>query len=100
MTVKVALPASMDGDRSCLVMMPSISTSVEPLTVTAMITRWRGSKKPEAWSVARGEVLPQVNLSWNPPWLPTLVVTCTETRASMTAWGTGLAEKPPIIKVR
>ena len=40
-------PALLSSVMSCLVMMPSISTSIEPLTVTAMITRVRGSKKPE-----------------------------------------------------
>ena len=44
-TVSVDLPGrAARGVMSCLVMMPSISTSVEPFTVTAIMTRVRGSK--------------------------------------------------------
>src|ERR1035438_4058930 len=41
-TVSVDFPAAILGVTSCLVMMPSMRTSVEPFTVTAMITRLHG----------------------------------------------------------
>jgi len=62
-TVRVDLPAAMLGVTSCLVMMPSIRTEVDPLTVTAMITRVRGSKKPETNICWREEFFPSVNFN-------------------------------------
>ncbi len=62
-TVSIDLPALLSGVMSCLVMMPSIRTSTEPLTVTAMITRVRGSKKPDASIRCTGDCLPIVNFN-------------------------------------
>ena len=60
-TVSIDLPGLLSGVMSCFVIIPSISTSTEPLTVTAMITRVRGSKYPDTSICCTGDCLPSVN---------------------------------------
>ena len=63
MIESVDFPAALLGDMSCLVMMPSISTSVEPFTVTAITTRVRGLNFPELSICWITEFFPSVNFS-------------------------------------
>jgi len=76
-------------------MMPSISTSVAPFTVTAMNHALARIEEPELCISASAELLPMVNLSWKPPWLPTVDVTCTSVSARSLAAATGDALNAP-----
>ena len=93
-------PAALLVVRSCLVMIPSIRTSVWPFTVTAIMTRWSRIELPEFNICWTDRVLPQRQLELKSALAADRRSDRHFLSASMTACGHGAALNPPIINVR
>lgn len=100
--VRVVIPSLASGDTVWSVMTPSMRTLFWPLTVTATTTRTRGIGIPEASKkmVCRGDWMSILNTSSNPLTPVALLITLTESRASITSSGTATGSMGPIIRVR
>src|SRR5262249_4233303 len=75
---------------------PSMSTRGSPAQGTSRMTRNSGSKS----RACNGDSLVSVNVSWKPLRPVAASVTCAETNASMTGFGTGTASAGPASSVR
>src|ERR1043165_5602341 len=83
-------------------MTPSISTSVDPRVTIRITTRIIGMVAPPAMRkrVCSGDFVERVKVSWKMLADSVLLVTSTDTRASMTSRGIGTGTPGPIISCR